>query len=461
MDIDNFETETKQKNPLPTNKNNISQFSIGNTASQVAEDLAFPAKKVKEYWEKLGPGLTTGASDDDPSGIGTYSQAGAKYGYAYLWLALFTLPLMAVVQEMCARIGMVTGIGLAANIRKYYPKKVLYFLTFLLLFANSFNIGADLGIMSKAMQLLIPSANYYFLLFGFAIFCLLLQVFIPYQRYAKYLKWLSLSLLAYVFSAFFINLDWSVILRYTITPKIHFNKDFIILMTGILGTTISPYLFFWQTSQEVEEQILEGKTTIKARTAITTLNEIKRMRYDVWTGMIFSNLVMFFIMVTCAATLFVNNISIEGAADAAVALRPLVGNEAYLLFSLGIVGIGLLSVPILAGSASYAITESFKWHEGLSLKLKQGRGFYGVIFFAMVLGLAANFLGLNVIQALIYAAVLNGLVAPIILYYIVRISSNHRIMGDWKNSNTINFAGWFVTIFMGLSGVATVVYLII
>lgn len=461
MSIDNFETKTKPKNSLPTDEDDINQFSIGKAATQVVEGLALPAKKVKEYWEKLGPGLTTGASDDDPSGIGTYSQAGAKYGYAYLWLAPFTLPLMATVQEMCARIGMVTGIGLAANIRKHYPKKVLYFLTFLLLFANSFNIGADLGIMSKAVQLLIPSANYYFLLFGFAIFCLFLQVFIPYQRYAKYLKWLSLSLLAYVFSAFFINLDWTTIIRYTVSPHISFNKDFIILMTGILGTTISPYLFFWQTSQEVEEQVLEGKTTIKARAAATTPIEIKRMRYDVWTGMIFSNIVMFFIMITCAATLFANNISIESAADAAAALRPLVGNEAYFLFALGIVGIGLLSVPILAGSASYAITESFKWHEGLSLKLKQGRGFYGVILFAMVLGLAANFLGLNVIQALIYAAVLNGLVAPIILYYIVRISSNRRIMGDWKNSSTINFAGWFVTIFMGLSSLATIVYLII
>ena len=424
------------------------------------EDLEKPLKKIKEYWESLGPGLTTGASDDDPSGIGTYSQAGAKFGYAYLWLAPITLPLMAIVQEMCARIGLATGRGLAANIRLHFPKKVLYALAVLLLIANSFNIGADLGIMSEALQLLFPFFNYYFILFGFAIFCLVLQIFIPYQKYAKYLKWLSLSLLAYVFSALFVELDWAKILHATVVPKLQFNKDFTILLTAVLGTTISPYLFFWQTSQEVEELILEGKTTIKSRADSASPAEIKHMRKDVWTGMIFSNLVMFFIMITSAATLFANGIAIESASDAAEALRPLAGDQAYLLFTFGIIGIGLLSIPVLAGSASYAITESFKWREGLSLKLKQGHAFYGVVAFSMILGLVANFMGFSAIDALIYAAVLNGLVAPIILYYIVCVSSSKKVMGQWANGSVTNFFGWLITILMGATGLITIFLLL-
>lgn len=443
-----------------SNEPNLVNQASSSKINDLEEGLEKPFKKVKEYWESLGPGLTTGASDDDPSGIGTYSQAGAKYGFAYLWLAPVTLPLMAIVQEMCARIGLATGRGLAANIRLHFPKKVLYVLAFLLLIANSFNIGADLGIMSKAVQLFFPFFNFYFLLFGFAIFCLVLQIFIPYQKYAKYLKWLSLSLLAYVFSAFFIELDWAKILHATIIPKIQFNKEFIILLTAVLGTTISPYLFFWQTSQEVEELILEGKTTIKSRADSATPTEIKHMRKDVWTGMIFSNLVMYFIMITCAVTLYANGIIIEGASDAAQALKPLAGNQAYLLFTFGIIGIGLLSIPVLAGSASYAITESFKWREGLSLKFKQGHAFYGVMALFMILGLVANFLGFSAIDALIYAAVLNGLVAPIILYYIVRISANKKIMGNWSNGSIINLFGWLITILMSITSLATIFFLI-
>lgn len=445
-------------NPAPNNQDN--QGTSANKIEVLEADLGKPLKKIKEYWESLGPGLTTGASDDDPSGIGTYSQAGAKFGYAFLWLAPITLPLMAVVQEMCARIGLVTGRGLAANIRLHFPKKVLYALAFLLLIANSFNIGADLGIMSEAVQLLFPFLNYYFLLFGLAMFCLVLQIFIPYQRYAKYLKWLSLSLLAYVFSAFFVHLEWSKILSATVVPKIQMNKDFIILLTGVLGTTISPYLFFWQTSQEVEELILAGKTTIKSRASSASPVEIKHMRKDVWTGMFFSNIVMFFIMITSAATLFANGIAIESASDAAEALRPLAGNQAYLLFTFGIIGIGLLSIPVLAGSASYAITESFKWREGLSLKLKQGHAFYGVVAFSMILGLVANFLGFSAIDALIYAAVLNGLVAPIILYYIVRISSNKKVMGQWSNGSVTSFFGWLITILMSVTSLITIFLLL-
>lgn len=414
-------------------------------------------KKAHAYWKTLGPGLTTGAADDDPSGIATYSETGARFGFQLLWLASFTFPLMAIVQEMCARIGLVTGQGLAANIRDHYSKKLLYLSAFLLFLANTFNIGADLGAMAGATQLILPRFSFGWLVVVFVAVSLLLQIFTTYERYAKYLKWLALILLSYVFSALSMHLDWKNILHNAFIPTVTFSREQIILVAAVLGTTISPYLFFWQTSQEVEEEILGGKETIESRLG-STKAEVQKMRIDVWSGMFISNVVMFFIIAACAATLFAQGtFTIRTAADAAEALRPFAGVQAYLLFTLGIIGTGLLAIPVLAGSASYAISESFGWPEGLYRKLKEGSAFYGVIIISMMLGLFMNFAGLDPIKTLIYSAIANLLVSPLILAFIVALSSKQEIMGEWSNRPLTKVIGWLIVILMAVSGVATLV----
>jgi len=434
------------------------------TSEKLVKNIAggYPVKKAGQYWHMLGPGLTTGAADDDPSGIATYSQTGARWGFSLLWLAAFTFPLMAVVQEMCARIGLVTGRGLAGNIKRFYPKKILYTVTVLLFLANTFNIGADLGAMAKATQLLWPNFSFTILIFFFTVLSLILQIFTSYKDYAKYLKWLALVLMSYVLTAFFVHLNGREILQNAFLPHLDFSKDQIFLICGILGTTISPYLFFWQTSQEVEEEILQGKTSIKLRRSETTDLEIKKMRVDIWSGMFFSNLAMFFIILTCAATLFRAGITnISTAAEAAAALRPLAGQYAFLLFAVGIIGVGLLGVPVLAGSASYALSESFGWKQGLYRKFKKARAFYGVIILSMLIGLGLNFIGLDPIKALIYSAVANGIVAPVILVLIVHMSDNKKIMGNKTNGKTVSAVGWITALVMIIAGVATIAALLI
>lgn len=423
-------------------------------------DQKLTENKLSEYWHMLGPGLTTGAADDDPSGIATYSQAGAQFGFQFLWTALFSFPFMAIVQEMCARIGIVTGRGLAGAVRLHYPKWILYLWAVLLFAANTFNIGADLGIMAKAVQLLVP-VNYIILLLLFTGLSLYLQIFTTYKSYAKILKWFAFVLFAYVLTGLIVHFDWGQVLRNTFLPQISWGKNSIIMLTAILGTTISPYLFFWQTSQEVEEQIAEGKTTVKERAAETTTAEIKRMRIDVWFGMLLSNLVMFFIIVVCAATLFTHGMTnITDATSAAAALKPLAGNFAYLLFTIGIVGTGVLAIPVLAGSSSYAISESFGWREGLYRKFKQAHAFYGVIIASMLVGLLINFLHLDVIKALIYSAILNGVISPFILAVIVLMSSNRKVMKEWTNHPFVTFLGWVITLAMALASVLTIWYII-
>lgn len=421
-----------------------------------------PIKAVAQYWENLGPGLTTGAADDDPSGIATYSQAGAKFGLGFLWMAAVTFPLMSMVQEMCARIGLVTGRGLAGNIKRHFSSKVIYFSAFLLFFANTFNIGANLGAMAEASKLLYPQLNFYFLIIAFTILSLLLQIFLSYATYARYLKWLALVLFAYIFSALSIDFDLKEVAKAAIVPSISLNRDSLIILCAILGTTISPYLFFWQSSQEVEEEILAGKTTIKLRQTITDAQDIKKMRTDVWSGMFFSNLVMFFIILTCGIVLFKTGITnIETAAQAAEALKPLAGQKAYFLFTVGIIGTGLLAVPVLAGSAAYALAESFNWKQGLYRKFKAAKKFYYVIIFGMALGALINFFGLNPIKALIYSAVINGLVAPLVLVLIVKISSDKKIMGPWVNSRLTQIIGWITCILMIIAGTAAFAALIV
>ena len=419
-------------------------------------------KPLKEYWKILGPGLTTGAADDDPSGIATYSQLGAARGTGLIWLSLFTYPLMGVVQEMCARIGLATGVGLAANIKRHYPRKILFFCATLLLFANVFNIGANLGAMAESTKLIFPGANFVFLVIGFAALSLGLQIFTSYKGYSKGLKYLALILFAYIFSALMVKMDWGEVLWHTIIPTISFTKDEIILICAALGATISPFLFFWQTSQEVEEQILKGEKTEAQRRALTHPEDIRKMRTDVWSGMFLSNLVMFFIIAASAATLFQGGITnIRSAADAAQALRPLAGDFSYLLFTLGILGTGFLSVPILAGSASYAISESFGWKEGLYRKIKEATAFYGVIILAMALGIVFNFIGLDPIRALIYAAILNGIISPVILFFIVRLSARADVMGEYKNKKTGNFFGWLSLGIMSLVSITAIVFLLL
>lgn len=413
-------------------------------------------KLAKGYWKTLGPGLTTGAADDDPSGIATYSQAGAQYGLQLIWTAVFTYPFMATVQEMCARIGIVSGQGLAANIRKHYPAAALYTVTGLLFFANTLNIAADLGAMAAASRLLLPSVSAGALVVFFAGVSLLLQIFTTYTSYARYLKYLTFALLSYVVVAFSVGLDWKEVFYHTIVPSMTFSKDQIFLICAVLGTTISPYLFFWQTSQEVEEGIEHGETTIAARRAHATPLVLKGMRTDVWSGMAFSNIVTFFIFAATAGTLYANGITDIATADqAAAALKPF-GEFAFLLFALGIVGTGLLAVPIFAGSTAYALSESFGWKSGLYRKLKQGYAFYGVIIVSMLLGIAANFAHLDPIKGLIYAAVANGIIAPVVLFFVVRLSSDRRVMGEYANRPFVALMGWVTIIVMAVSGIAAI-----
>lgn len=412
-----------------------------------------PWGKLKVYLNALGPGLVTGASDDDPSGIGTYSQTGAQFGYAQLWTALFTFPLMTAIQEICARVALQTGGGLADALRRYYPKPVLYFCVALLFIANTINLGADLGAMAASAQLLlgIPFPAW---LIAITLLSVVLEVFVDYKRYARVLRYLTLSLFAYLFVPFVSPQNWGQALRDTLIPTIQFDKDYLLNIVAILGTTISPYLFFWQASQEVEEEIGEGKLTVKSRRGVSKV-ELKWMRTDVVAGMLLSNVVSWFIIATTASTLFQHGIkNIDSAPKAAEALRPIAGDLAYLLFAVGIIGTGLLAVPILAGSAAYAVAETFKMREGLYLKLRQAPGFYGIIAFSTLLGFAMNFIGINPIQALYYTAVLNGIVAPPLLVIIMLIGNNRTIMKHKVNGPVTNILGWITTIAMSIAAAA-------
>ncbi len=412
-------------------------------------------EKLKIYLHALGPGIITGASDDDPSGIGTYAQTGAQFGYTQLWTSLFTFPLMTAIQEMCARVGLETGRGLAEIIRMYYPRPVLYFCVALLFIANTINVGADLGAMAASGQLLF-NIPFFIWLFVIALVTALLEILVSYKRYARILRVLTLSLLAYVLVVLVVKQDWGQAFRNTVVPSIQLNKDYIMNLVAILGTTISPYLFFWQASEEVEEQIDEGKKTVAARKNVSRV-ELKWMRTDVTAGMFFSNMVMWFIILTTASTLFRNHITnIDSATKAAEALKPVAGDFASLLFAAGILGTGLLAVPVLAGSSAYAIAETFKMRHGLYLTLRQARGFYAVIALSTLIGAAINLLGINPMQALYYTAVINGVAAPPLLLIIMLVSNNRKIMKDKTNGRISNILGWITTAAMTLAAVALI-----
>lgn len=428
------------------------------SATPRTESAAEPSRGIQGFLANLGPGLITGAADDDPSGISTYSVAGASYGYATLWTALLSFPLMAAIQLMCARLGMVTGCGLASVIRSRYPRWVLWFACALVVVANIFNIGADLGGMADAMQMVTGVRSYYWTPF-FALLILALLLWTSYRTMARVFKWLTLVLFAYVITAFLAHPKWSAVLRATFVPRIEWNKEYLAVLVGILGTTISPYLFFWQAAQEVEEDRDHGKSTVAQRKGSTN-SELRVATRDVITGMLLSNMVMYFLILTTGATLNVHGQrDIETAKQAAEALRPLAGMGAYWLFTLGIIGTGMLAVPVLAGSCAYAIAEGAKWRAAsLNLKPKLAHKFYGVIAISILVGLAFDFAGLNAVKMLFWSAILNGLLAPPLVVMVVLLTSDRKVMGSRVNTPIMKALGWACAIVMSGAALALLAF---
>lgn len=407
---------------------------------------------------RVGPGLVTGASDDDPSGIATYSQAGAQFGFGVLWLTLFSYPFMCAIQEISARIGRVTGSGISASLRKAYPRPVVLSIVFLLLISAVFNLGADLGAMGEAAHMLIGGARWMHIL-GFGVLSIALQVFIPYTRYVNYLKWLSLSLFAYVVTAFLVHVPWGAALRALILPPLHgFHGDYSMMVVAVLGTTISPYLFFWQASQEAEEVQDKKEDKPLREDPEKAPDQLRRIKFDTYLGMAASNLVAFFIMLTSAATLHAHGqTNIQTATEAARALEPLAGRFAYILFATGIIGTGLLAVPVLAGSAAYAIGETMHWRVGLEFKPKRALKFYATLGAATIAGLSLNFVHLDPIKTLIIAAVINGILAAPVMALMMLLTQNRKVMGQFTLPLYLRIFGWMGTVAMCAASVALLV----
>jgi len=417
-----------------------------------------PTPIKKTLLERLGPGLITGASDDDPSGIATYSQAGAAYGFTLLWTVVFSWPLMCAIQEISARIGRVTGRGIAGNIRRYYSAWLLYPVVVLLVLANTINLGADIGAMGSALQLLIGGPALLYAI-GFAILCLVLEVFISYQRYSHYLKWLTLVLFSYVLAAFSVKIHWGTVAVGTLIPTFSRNGQYWATFVAILGTTISPYLFFWQASQETEEIRDHLDESALAKEPTQARVQFGRIRFDTVTGMFLSNTIAFFIILAAGATLHAHGITdVQTADQAAEALRPLAGRFAFTLFALGIIGTGLLAVPVLAGSAAYAIGEALKWRTGLDRKPLEAKGFYAVLTTATLIGLAINFpevqrlIHVTPMKALFICAIINGVVAVPIMVVVMLMVSNGKVMGRFKiPPGMLRNIGWAATFVMLLA----------
>jgi len=402
---------------------------------------------------RVGPGLITGVADDDPSGIATYSQAGAQFGFNMLWTMPLCFPLMAAIQSMCANIGRVTGKGLAANIKSAFPAAVLPGVVLLLLVANTLNIAADVAAMGEVGEL-VTGINRHLMTLFFVIGTLLLQVFIPYHRYVVYLKWLTLSLLAYAAVLFTVHVPWSQVALRTVWPKFTPDSTAAAVIVGVFGTTISPYLFFWQASEEVEEMRKGRRAAPLVRNARAAGKELRRIRWDTWSGMLYSDIAAYFIILATAVTLHAaGTTNINTAAQAASALRPLAGNFAYLLFALGILGVGLIGVPVLAGSAAYALCEAMGWKWGLERKATDARGFYGVIAVSVLAGLVIQYSPISPMKALFWSAVINGVVAVPLMVVILLLVSKSAVMGDYTASRPIIVLGWTATVVMGLAAV--------
>jgi NRAMP (natural resistance-associated macrophage protein)-like metal ion transporter len=403
--------------------------------------------RLRNFFKALGPGLITGAADDDPSGISTYSVAGASFGYGLLWTALFSFPLMAAVQLMCARLGMVTGLGLAGVVRRRYSAPILWGACALLIVANTFNIGADLGGMAEVMQMM-TGVTAYFWLPLFTILIVVLLVWLSYKHIARIFKWLTIVLFSYVAAAFLAHPRWSEVLKATVVPQLRLDATYVATILGVLGTTISPYLFFWQAAQEVEQERAMGRRTIRARRGATD-DELRTMRTDVLTGMAFAGVVMYFIIVTTGATLYATGQrDIETARQAAEALRPLAGPGAYWLFTLGLIGTGMLGVPVLAGSAAYAVSEAMHWRGSLGDRPRRAPKFYAVLAVAVLLGLVLNYLKLNAVRMLFWAAVLNGMLAPPLVVLVTLLSSDRSVMGARVNPLVLTILGWMTAAVM-------------
>jgi NRAMP (natural resistance-associated macrophage protein)-like metal ion transporter len=402
----------------------------------------------KSLLKVLGPGLVTGASDDDPSGIATYSQVGAQFGFGMLWTMLFSYPLMVAIQLISAMIGRVTGRGIAGNMRRFYPHWLLYGIVLLVLVANVINLGADIGAMGAALGLLARGPVLMYSA-AFAVVCIVLQVFVPYHRYENVLKGLTLSLFAYVGTAFVVHVPWGKALHATFVPSIKWNESFVTGLVAVLGTTISPYLFFWQASEEVEDEKAAHDESPLIRAPLQAPYQLRRMREDTCVGMAFSNIVAFFIILTAAATLHAHGrTDIQTSAQAALALRPIAGRFAFAIFTLGIVGTGLLAVPVMAGSAAYAVGEALHWPVGLERKLLQAKGFYSVLIAATLIGLGLNFVHLDPIKALFWSAVINGVAAGPIMAVMMVMTSDRRIMGQFTLKMPLRVVGWVATIVM-------------
>jgi NRAMP (natural resistance-associated macrophage protein)-like metal ion transporter len=404
--------------------------------------------KIARFWRLLGPGLVTGASDDDPSGIATYSQAGAGWGLSTLWTALIAFPLMAALQQMCARIGLVTKQGLTGTLKKHYPKPVLYLMLLFSFPAIILNIGADIAGMGAVGNLLFPSIeqSYFSVLFTFLLLGLI--IYLPYAKIAAILKYLCIVMLVYFIVPFLYKQDLKEIFMATFVPNIQFNKEYLAILVGILGTTISPYLFFWQASVEVEEMSVHKKLMVNKRI-------IQEMEQDVDFGMGFSGFVMYFIILTTGTVLYKSGIhQIDTVEQAASALKPLAGDMAYWLFAIGILGTGLIAIPVLSGSLSYIFTETFGWEQGLNKKFQEAKGFYSIIALSLLVGLSLNYIGISPINALIYTAILYGLTAPVLIAIILHISNNKEIMGENTNSTLSNVLGFAALVIMTLAAVA-------
>jgi NRAMP (natural resistance-associated macrophage protein)-like metal ion transporter len=404
--------------------------------------------KPRPWFARLGPGLITGASDDDPSGIATYSQVGAQFGLGMLWTMLFSYPLMAGIQEISARIGRVTGHGIAGNMRRHFPQPLLYAVVGLVVVANTINIGADLGAMGAALRLVIGGSSLLYTVL-FALLSVLLQVFVPYSKYVSVLKWLTAALIAYVVTVFVVHVPWGEAIRNTLLPSLSFDGAHLTALVAVLGTTISPYLFFWQASQEVEDQEGNPAESALIKAPEQAPAQIERIKLDTYVGMAASNLVAFFIILTAASTLHVaGKTDVATAEQAAAALRPLAGPFAALLFTLGIVGTGLLAVPVLAGSAAYGVGEALRWRVGLERKPLEARGFYAVIVGATLVGLALDFSNLDPIRMLFWSAVINGVVAAPVMVVMMLMAQNRRVMGPFVIGTRLKVLGWLGTAVM-------------
>jgi NRAMP (natural resistance-associated macrophage protein)-like metal ion transporter len=411
---------------------------------------------IKRFLKALGPGLITGAADDDPSGIATYSIAGAAFGFATLWTALVTLPLMSVVQFLCAKIGMVSGMGLAAVLRKYYPRWLLYPTVAGLLIANTINAGTDIGAIAAGINLFFPVRPALTIVL-IAIVIVAVQFWGSYRLITRIFKWLTLTLFAYVGAAFLAKPDWPEVLRATFIPHLSFDQTYLTTLVAIFGTTISPYLFFWQASQEVEEEISMGRKTVAQRRG-ATYRELRNALLDTDAGMFFCNLVFYFVIISAAATLNKAGIrNVQSAAEAAIALEPLAGSAAKYLFAVGLIGVGFLAVPVLTGSAAYAVAEAFDWECKLDDKPHEAKRFYAVITASTVVGVLINFAGINAMSALFWTAVINGLVSPPLLVIIMLVSNNKQVMGKSVNGKVTNVIGWLAAIVMFATAIAMLI----